>query len=209
MNLDCGVQRRIRMNKKDRMVQILTFGSKLIAERGFWGVTLRDVALECGLTEAGVLHYVGSKEGLLVAVLEHRDVLDITALAERLNLDIKALETEPFPIGLYPLCMALMERNATQPEIVRLYTVLQGESLASSHPAHRYFQQREIWAMNLFIKAAQADGLFGTEALHTAREILSAMDGLQLRWLHTPHDINLVDEWDAMCKRLLTGRINL
>ena len=42
------------------------------------------------------------------------------------------------------MCSALVRRNASQPEIVRLFAVLEAESLAPSHPAHAYFALRQV-----------------------------------------------------------------
>lgn len=197
---------RTRMAAVDRRAQILASTTRLIAERGFWGLTLRDVAIDCGITEAGVLHHAGSKEGLLVAVLEHRDEVDMAALAERLAITVPSLADDPLPVGLGDLCAALVARNVTQPEVVRLYTVLQGESLDGSHPAYEYFQRREDWVMDLFSRAARAQGVPATAVVTTAREMLAAMDGLQLRWLRCPATVDLVSEWDAFADRLLASR---
>lgn len=194
---------RTRMSAADRRAQILASATWLVAERGFWGLVLRDVALDCGLTEAGVLHHMGSKDGLLVAVLEHRDDVDMAALAERLEIAVTELDDDPLPVGLSTLCAALVARNASQPEIVRLYTVLQGESLNQAHPAYSYFQAREEWVMDLFSRAARTEGLTGPAVLTAARETLAAMDGLQLRWLRSPATVDLPTEWSTFIDKLL------
>jgi AcrR family transcriptional regulator len=195
---------RTRMSASQRLTQILTVSAGLIAERGFRGFTLRDVALECGITEGGVLHHVGSKEQLLVAVLEYRDALDLAQLAELLGVGPDVFDTgRDAPVGLRELCAALVRRNAGQPEIVRLYTVLNGESLDPAHPAHAYFLARERWALDLF--ASAADPALGDRATQ-ALQVLSIMDGLQLRWLRDLEGIDLVAEWDAIADRLLAAR---
>lgn len=195
---------RTRMSASERLTQILTVSAGLIAERGFRGLTLRDVALECGITEGGVLHHVGTKEQLLVAVLEYRDALDLAQLADLLGVEADVFDTgREAPVGLRELCAALVRRNAGQPEIVRLYTVLNGESLDPAHPAHEYFLTRERWALDLFASAAGGAGDAGAE--RRALQVLAAMDGLQLRWLRDLDGIDLVAEWDAIADRLLEG----
>jgi AcrR family transcriptional regulator len=47
---------------------------------------MQDVADRCGLTVPGVLRHVGSKTGLLVAVLAHRDVEDARSLRVQLGV---------------------------------------------------------------------------------------------------------------------------
>src|SRR5690242_8470782 len=46
----------------------------VFAERGFRAGSLRDVGERAGVSAANVVHHFGSKEGLLVAVLEARDL---------------------------------------------------------------------------------------------------------------------------------------
>lgn len=192
---------RSRMSASDRLTQILTVSSGLIAERGFWGLTLRDVALACGITEGGVLHHVGSKDQLLVAVLEYRDSEDLAQLGALLGVDPAIFDSgTDADIPLRDLCDALVQRNSRQPEIVRLYSVLNAESLEPTHPAHDYFVARERWALDLFATAAGADR---PDAADLARQVLAAMDGLQLRWLRDLDGVDLVEAWCQLADRLL------
>ena len=79
---------------------------------------------------------------------------------------------------------------------------LNGESLDPAHPAHDYFLAREEWALDLFAAAAVADGTADDPRV-LAREVLAAMDGVQLRWLRDPEGLDLVQEWERMATRLL------
>lgn len=192
---------RSRMSASDRLTQILTVSSGLIAERGFWGLTLRDVALACGITEGGVLHHVGSKDQLLVAVLEYRDAQDLAQLADLLGVEPEVFDSgTDADIPLRELCDALVQRNSRQPEIVRLYSVLNAESLEPSHPAHDYFVTRERWALDLFATAAGPDV---DDPVELAREVLAAMDGIQLRWLRDQEGVDLPTAWRQLADRLL------
>ena len=158
--------------------------SDLIAERGYWGLSLQDVADQCGLTVPGLLRHVGSKVGLLIAVLEHREVEDARALGAQLD---PAEETD-----LRRLCAAIMRRNAGQREIVRLFAVLTAESLDPHHPAHEYFVAQQERTLGEFTRLATGH----TDAPETlARQILAMMDGLHLRWLRSPETVDLVQEW--------------
>lgn len=188
---------RERMPVQQRRIQILETATVLIAERGFWGVTLRDVAIICGITEAGVLHHFSSKAKLLIAVLEYRDEADFHALAKLLGIDRSDIDRSPLSVSLRQLCTALITRNAGQPEIVRLYSVLNAEALEPSHPAHDYFQDREKMALSLFRRTMPDTD----EAVHISRQILAAMDGLQLRWLRMPDEVDLVPEWENLFER--------
>ncbi len=135
---------RIRLPAAQRRRQILDATTRLIGERGFWALSMQDVADACGLTVPGLLHHVGTKDRLLLAVLDHRDSEDFLALAQELGLDADEVWGRwSSGISLPQACEALVRRNATQPEIVRLFSVLQAESLAPDHPASGYFAERQ------------------------------------------------------------------
>ncbi|WP_426505115.1 TetR family transcriptional regulator [Dactylosporangium sp. McL0621] len=89
---------RSRLPAGQRREQIIAAATALVAERGFWGLSMQDVADECGLTVPGLLHHVGSKDGLLVAVLEHRDAEDARSVGEPHRRDAGAAQVgEPHP----------------------------------------------------------------------------------------------------------------
>jgi len=51
-----------------RLEQILRAGAEVLAERGFFGCTMRNVAARAGVSPANLYHYVGGKEELLYMV---------------------------------------------------------------------------------------------------------------------------------------------
>ena len=53
----------------DRRTAILDAAVESFGKLGYYGTSLQRIATEVGLTKAGVLHYVGSKEGLLKLAL--------------------------------------------------------------------------------------------------------------------------------------------
>jgi AcrR family transcriptional regulator len=199
---------RSRLPAGQRRRQIMEATCELIAERGFWGLSMQDVADQCGLSVPGLLHYVDSKAGLLVAVLEHRDVEDAQSLRMQLGVGEDEVPDEwsaggPEGVDLRQLCAATVRRNAQQPEIVRLFAVLEVESLNPGHPAHEYFAARQARVVSSFAALARAL-TDGPELL--ARQIVAMMDGLQVQWLRAPETIDLVEEWDVAAE-MLFGRL--
>jgi len=197
-----GKGKRSRLASHDRKAQIIEVAGRLIAERGFWGVSVHDIASGCGITDAGVLHHFRSKERLLLAVLEHRDEADRVALSERLGLRRENLYDAIGSIDLERLCDAMVRRNAEQPEIVRLYSVLSAEALEPPHPAHDYFLERERVAIETF---AAARSTRRGDPLQRGRIVLAAMDGVQLRWLRCLDRLDLVEEWRVVFGLLFGG----
>ena len=195
---------RRRLPAAQRRRQIIDVATHLIADRGFWGVSMQDVADGCGLTVPGLLRHVESKVGLLIAVLEHRDVDDALSLRTHLGASAEEMPLDwatgyPAGMSLRRLCDATMRRNASQPEIVRLFTVLAAESLEPAHPAHAYFARRQQVATAAY--AALAEQLTDQPEL-LARQIVAMMDGLQIQWLRNPQTIDLVQEWRAAAEAL-------
>ena len=188
----------MRLPAAERRGQIIEVTTRLIAERGFWGLSMQDVADGCGLTVPGLLHHVGSKDRLLLAVLDHRDAEDARALVAELG----PFEW-PYPlppgVDLRRLCAALVRRNAAQPEIVRLFAVLEAESLAPGHPAHAYFVTRQERALAAFTTVA---GGSGDRPSSLARQVMALMDGLQIQWLRDPEGTDLVAEWEIAAEAL-------
>jgi AcrR family transcriptional regulator len=185
---------RPRLPAAERRRQIIDVTTRLIAERGFWGLSMQDVADGCGLTVPGVLHHVGSKDGLLLAVLDYRDEEDTRALEAELG-DAAAVSPRD-------VCAALVRRNAGQPEIVRLFAVLEAESLTPDHPAHDYFearQRRTLEGLTAVLKERTPE----PEAL--AVRIAALMDGLQIQWLRNPGEVDLVAQWEASAAMLFAG----
>src|ERR1700740_714871 len=77
---------RVRAKPDDRRAQILDEATRLIGQRGYYGLGIRELSLRCQLTDAGLLHYFGSKEKLLTALLEDRDRRDAEIVAMRAGL---------------------------------------------------------------------------------------------------------------------------
>lgn len=190
-----------RIPTEERRLQLIDSATRLISEYGFRGITLRDVAEDCGITQGGILYHFKTKDDLLIAVLDHRDEVDRMALCK--SLGVGKLEGDPFPVGLRDLTITTCRLNMQRPEIVRLYAVLQGESLSEDHPAWEYFQNRERWVLGEYAAAARADGVADDRL--AAMQTLSAMDGLQLRWLRSGRSMDLVDMWMPMINRIVAS----
>jgi AcrR family transcriptional regulator len=184
-------KQRVRLSPDARRTQILTAATAQIAARGYRAFTLSQLAKDCGLTRAGIEHHFASREDLLIGVLRHRDNLDGLAVQPS-SLTKVSRETARAILD------RLVVRNASQREIVRLYTVLQAESLDPLHPAHVYFNERAILARRDISRLA-VDWHPRPERL--AAEILAVMDGIQLAWLRDS-SMNLEELWAGVADGL-------
>ena len=62
---------RIRRSPDEAKRAILTAAEELLVSHGVAAVSVRGVAEQVGMTDAGVHHHFGSREGLLEALLRH------------------------------------------------------------------------------------------------------------------------------------------
>src|SRR5688500_13160874 len=109
---------------------ILDAAVELMSSRGFRGTSLASVAEAVDLTEAGVLHYFGSKEELLTAVLEEREQTHTPEIMEWASVGgVESIRSLP----------NLARSIVAEPAFPRMYLVLQAEHLDDDSPTHDWF----------------------------------------------------------------------
>ena len=193
---------RVRENPAVRRRLILDEAITLVGLLGYHGFTIQELAVRCGLTKAGLLHYFGSKEQLLVAILAERDRRD----ARLIPIDVETVREEPdgrFSAETFRrIIHAIAARLAAQPELVRLETVLQVEALNPAHPAHDYFLRREAMILDEF--AALLAGHVA-DPRGVARLVLALFDGLAEQWLRSGQAFDFAAEIDQAAALLLAA----
>lgn len=178
-------QPRTRLPPAVRRAMIIEKATALISERGFNAFTLLGLAEACDMTRRGLDHYFASREEILIAVLRHRDEMDAAALG------LSRMDEPRDEESTWRYLDEAVRRNATQPEIVRLYTVLGAESLNVDHPAHDYFLERTLSTKRAFAASISA---WHPHPEVFATEVLAYLDGLQIQWLREPH-LDLFSLW--------------
>lgn len=173
---------------EERLAGIQLVAGRIFATRGYNGTSLREVAAGVGLSPAGLLHYYPDKAALLEAVLDGR----LGTVATRFGLD--SSDGETFVRGL----VAVAERDAAEPEDLRLFCLLSAEALDPGHPAHGYFV-RWFGAVRARLRAAFEDldrrGLYRGWPIPPAQaavNVSALRDGLNLQWLLAPHEVDMV-----------------
>ncbi|MDR6318303.1 TetR/AcrR family transcriptional regulator [Actinoplanes couchii] len=175
---------------------ILDAARAVFAEHGFRGGVLRDVAVRAGVSAGNIIHHFGSKEALLVALLEQRDVG-------------AGMELRAAPGGFVAGLRALVRRNAADRDMIRLFTTLAAEATAPDHPAHDFFRERYASVSRettTAVRAAREEGDLpsGPPADRLAAGLIAVMDGLQTRWLLDP-DFDMVAAFDAHLEAIGAG----
>lgn len=188
-------QKRVRKSPEERLQEIVQAATKLVGERGYNGISLKDLASEVGMSQPGLLHYIGSKEGVLSLLIT--DVYDSTGTPEEFfesGLPGSDPQAPHFPAYL----RYLVRCNAQRRNMVQLFVMLEVESLNPGHPLHEYFESRHAGVWDNYSQFSWVIppqlGTWDECMRPVVRRCIEAMDGIQLRWLREP-PIDLYDEW--------------
>ena len=168
---------------------ILDSATTVFAESGYRSASLRAVAEQVGMSEAGLLHHFTSKNGLLAAVLRRRDDRN----QEWFDREIERGRDLPHFLE------ALVEHNASTPGVVELFCTLAAEATSPSHPAHGYFTERYRTTIALLRDAFEdlrTSGRLreGVDPAVAARSTVALMDGLQIQWLMDRTSVDMAAE---------------
>ncbi|QIG41245.1 TetR/AcrR family transcriptional regulator [Microbacterium sp. 4R-513] len=176
----------------------------VFGQRGYNKGALVEVAEQAGMTHAGVLHHFGSKEGLLVAMLQYRDGEEAAGIPGR-------AQTEG-PAFLGHMLDTVTE-NTDRPGVVQTYAVLAAESVTAGHPAQDYFRNRFTGLRDKIAGVlAEVTGRDASEpeVRDDATALIALMDGLQVQWLLDPGAVDMpriVEKvMDELVDRLRTGQ---
>lgn len=192
---------RTRDDPEVRREQILDEAIRIIGQRGYYGFTVQELAQRCGLSNAGLLYHFGSKDQLLVAVvdeLERREAEVIAPLVAQVEQKLEHKATSAAVVR--DLLHTMVARAITEPELGRLMSVLLAESLDRAHPAYKSFRNREAIVLDLFAKLLTP---FVTEPRSTARQLSALIHGLGQQWLRADQAFDILTEWDRALATLL------
>ncbi|WP_353815274.1 TetR/AcrR family transcriptional regulator [Agromyces sp. SYSU T00266] len=175
--------------------EILTAALEVIAREGYGRASVRELAEAVGLSQAGLLHYFGTKEELFAAVLRKRDETDLARVEDRMG-----------EVSTFEGFRQTIARNVDVPGLIQLYVRLSAEATDPAHPAHAYFAERTRTFRDLVaddIRRMQAAGAARTDidAGQAAMLILSSADGLQVQWLMDP-TIDMAEHVSALLRLL-------
>lgn len=167
---------------------ILQTALEVIGRKGYTATSLRDIADEAGMTQAGLLHHFDTKENLLAEVLRKRDEVDRQHFS-------------PAGVTELPLVIQLARHNMEVPGLVQLYVSLQAAAVNPEHPCHDYFRDRDLVVHDRItrdIEKRQKAGTFdpAADAKLISRMLLALSDGLQAEWAINP-DLDLPGTLEA------------
>lgn len=160
-----------------RRQEILDVALEVIARTGCRNATNKMIAETVGLSQAGLMHYFGSREDLYLEILRARDERDAAAFCA--------------PGSGIDGFIAVIAHNAQVPGLVQLYVEFSAEATIPGHPAQGFFAERLAWLRRLLLaelRDHRARGELGPHGdLAVAADLLiAAADGAQQQWLLDP-----------------------
>jgi AcrR family transcriptional regulator len=176
--------------------EILQTALEHFAVKGYDRVSVREIARECGLSQAGLLHHFSSKEELFLEVLRKRD-------------DRNGEDVEPEHVHSVERLIGAVDRNAGEPGLVRLFVTMSAESTSEESPAHSFFEERYAWLSEQIandVRQHQERGEFSRnlDPDAVAALLIAAADGLQLQWLLRPGRIDMSQLLTSLWEMLKT-----
>jgi AcrR family transcriptional regulator len=165
--------------------EILDAALVIIGRDGYSKATLQQLSEEVGLSQMGLLHYFGSKDALITAVLRQKDEVDSAlVLAEASASGVEFPDT----------ILSVVEHNIAMSGFVQLFSRLSNEAAESDHPGHDYFRQRYEMARESgakeFARLAEAGRLQAdADPMELSIMLFALMDGLQTQWMYAPDEI--------------------
>jgi AcrR family transcriptional regulator len=175
----------------ERRRQIVEEAYRLFATRGYHGSSLRDVAAAAGMSQSNLLHHFGSKEELLLAVLERRDDLGGTEVP---GTEVPGTEAG-VEIDRFEHVVAQAKLNESIPGLIALYSVLSAEATTVDHPGRDYFLRRYDRLRTGYeseFEDLRGQGRLreGVDPATAASSVIALWEGIQLQWLYTPDIID-------------------
>lgn len=177
-----------------RREEILAVALEVVAQNGCRKASSREIARRVGLSQAGLMHYFGSREQLYEAVLRARDEFDN--------------ETYYLPNPTFEGFLALVAHNAEVPGLVQLYVEYSAEATAPDHPSREFFRRRYDWVREMgaiAILGAQERGEMGpaVDVAAALDLLIAAADGLQVQWA-LDHSVDVTGRlaalWESLCR---------
>ena len=152
----------------------------MIAEDGYSGATVKQLADAVGLSQNGLLHYFGSKDALFLEIL-------------RFQSDAIAVMVDPehtdFTVGFVERILDAVTENLEAVGWSQLLLSVTVDATEADHIAHTFIRERyeafRDLAATVLIEL-QGQGRFPSagDPAAAATLIASAFDGLQLQWLY-------------------------
>ena len=153
--------------------EILDQAVAAFGQYGYHATSMREIAVACGLSQPGLLHYYPNKEALLLALVNRREADQAPAKSEG-------------PEDWFNQLIKRAAKNQKEKTVTQLWASLAAEATDPGYPLHemfkdRYRNLREVWAKEFAENAGRSRPT--DEDRMKAALLASIWDGLQQQWL--------------------------
>lgn len=163
-----------------RREAILDAAVDLLAEVGYHGMSLRDVARHVGISHPGVIYHFPSKEALLMSVVQRYET--------QVGFDLDNLEK----LDALPVLDTLLEvtsRLNENPMIIEVECMMIVEASSEIHPAHDHYMRRSERLLSVLKRVwsrLQQDGKVAAteDPTHLAEIHAAVYNGIMIHWLY-------------------------
>ncbi|MBI5585354.1 MAG: TetR/AcrR family transcriptional regulator [Deltaproteobacteria bacterium] len=187
------------IENKDKLIKTAI---DLFAAKGFKGTSIRDIAQAMGMSISNIYHYFGSKEGLLLAVLEESSRKLLERLRQVTQMDLEPLERFKLLLETH---IRISEARMNEAKIF----ALDEEHLSPEGNEINRQIQREV--LNIYLQELQVIkdlGLIRSKNLTvTAFNIFGTVNWL-LRWYHPEGNLSLEEICQELVDFILHGISN-
>ncbi|MFD1813240.1 TetR/AcrR family transcriptional regulator [Rhodococcus gannanensis] len=176
-------RRSVKPNKRGARSRelVLDTAERLMAEYGYEGVSVAQIVAEASIPLSSIYHYFGSKDGVLLGVMERGARRFFATMPVMTDLPNMTDLPDGQEARLRFLLGALTTELDRQPDFLRLLTVMTVQPpVASAEQALEVVQRVRATALQLLCRAAAVS--FGVDengpvALTLSRFALSTIDG--------------------------------
>ncbi len=183
-----------------RREQIIDAATAVFAEYGYAGGSVRTIADRVGVSPASLLQHFGSKEGLLMAVLEDWD-----------RHTVEARLTDVTGLDYFRRLPEVMGAHLANRGLLELFSTIAAEASSPSHPAREFIQRRYTdniatlaRQLQQAVDAGDVAPLSPAEIDVEVRLVTAVLDGIGLQWLLDP-STDVVASISTYVTRTITG----
>jgi AcrR family transcriptional regulator len=195
-----GASRPARRSQGEQTKQaILQAAIELYAASGSRGTGLMAIGERAGVAHATVLYHFGSSHDLLMAVLHERE--------RRFQDATRHAWAEP-GLAVFRHLGEIARFQQAEPQLAKLFAVLQAENLDATHPAHAFFRQRrrdvrDLLRANLSLAVERGQVRPDVDVSRKVDEVLAFTTGAQIQHWLAPDEVDLVELYDGYVASLL------
>lgn len=189
-----------------RREQIVDEAMGLIGQKGYHGLTIDQLAKQCGLTKGGVIYHFPSKDHVLIAVVEECTRRDSDVIS---RLIAEEVEQSAQPASnrdtVLHMLRVILGYSSANPDLARLLSMLQLEAIDPAYPAHELLKCANRAALERYTELLS---LVTENPLSLARRVSALMSGLTQQWLSEDREFDIFEEWDRAITAIIPDALN-